>query len=307
MQHDGCVSLAVTAIEALKEKPYSESTLPNFVEASGGRCWRLEGSGRETRRWHVSIQRIAARTRQLADQEDLRPQREQEACATVRPYSAIVILSRSQAGHCQDSQRNSSPSANWNPGSNTFPNGLMPNCRSRMQRHAEPSGCTLIWSTPPEHNTVMGTSGFTTRNPVFRLSHVHGSRKACSDAEYSYGYYAIDEWGSTWNRKPWDRNISAQAVIKYICSDQATMFTVTLKPWFCRKRQRPTKISGFIGCVCVPSSMGWKLVAPEVNYTSVENGTLTARASVAHSRRFLQGPIPPRSDRPQMHFGLLSF
>ena len=39
------------------------------------------------------------------------------------------------------------------------------------------------------------------------------------------------------------------------------MFTVTLKPWFCRKRQRPTKISGFVGCVCVPFSIGGKLVA----------------------------------------------
>ena len=40
----------------------------------------------------------------------------------------------------------------------------------------------------------------------------------------------------------------------------------------------------------------------EVNYTLVENGTLTARASGAHSRCFLQGPIPSRSDSPATLF-----
>jgi len=63
------------------------------------------------------------------------------------------------------------------------------------------------------------------------------------------------------NLRPWERNISAQAGVWYICSGQATAFTVRLKPWLCRKRQRPAKVSGFIGCVCVPFSVGWRLVA----------------------------------------------
>ena len=147
--------------------------------------------------------------------------------------SMIVTLSRSHAGHCQDSPHNSGPSTNRNPGSNTFPNGLNPNCRSRMQRQAEPSGWTLIWSTPPEHRTVMGSPGFTDSNPARRFSQIHGSRNRRSASNACVC------------RSPWDGN--------------------------------------------------W--LRAEVNYTSVENGTLTSRASGPHLSRFPRRPISRRSDR----------
>ena len=86
----------------------------------------------------------------------------------VRQSTTIVTLSRSHAGHCQDSPHNSGPSNKRNPGSNTFPNGLSPSCRSRMHRQAEPSGCTLMWSTPPEHSTggVVRLHDFQARSPI---------------------------------------------------------------------------------------------------------------------------------------------
>ena len=68
----------------------------------------------------------------------------------------MVTLSRSHAGHCPDSLHGSDDVSNSNPGSNTLPSGLTPSCRSRMQRQAEPSGWTLMWSTPPENKHRVG-------------------------------------------------------------------------------------------------------------------------------------------------------
>ena len=126
-----------------------------------------------------------------------------------------------------------------NAGSNTFPMGF----QSKLPFEDETPRCSVGLDAQlvdaATALTTRGSSGEIACCPTWLFGTTQGSKKSRSASDYPYSSCAIGEKESMLNRRPRERNISAQAGIKYSCSAQATQFTAAIYPRLCRSMQRP--------------------------------------------------------------------